>query len=190
MKKLILFTIIILGGINFIYSQKIHANSFNKKDSIDQIIIKTEPKPEHVYIIFTSQEYDPENEDGITEGIKRIKTCNPCTNDTTLISYRFLSKSKDFEVIFLHWNFNIEFLKKIRPIKPNDKMSVVMVSKKFLSNIKPIDLDAQGPSMTKEEALALRDRLVGKVIWVIDRRDITRDSVKLIQTETTIPECF
>ena len=188
MKKLILLVIIIWGGINSIYSQKIHANSFNKKDSIDQIIIKTEPKPEHVYVICTSQEYDPENEDGITEGVMRIKTCYPYTNDTTLISYRFLSKLKDFEVIFSHWNHNIENLK--RPIKPNDKMSVVMVSKKFLSNIKPIDLDAKGPLMTKEEALALRDRLVGKVIWVIDRRDIARDSVKLIQTETTIPECF
>lgn len=184
MKKLILLTIIILGGINFIYSQKIHANSFNKKDSVDQIIIKTKPKPEHVYVVFTSQE----DGDGITEGVKRIKTCYPYTNDTTLISYIFFSKSKDFRFVFRYWNHNVENLK--RPIKPNDKMSVVMVSKKFLSNIKPIDLDAQGPSMTKEEALALRDRLVGKVIWVIDRRDITRDSVKLIQTETTIPECF
>ena len=44
--------------------------------------------------------------------------------------------------------------------------------------------------MTREEALELRERLVGKIIWIIDRRDIVSDSVKLIQTETRVPVCF
>ena len=193
MKRLILLVIIIGGCISFVCPKNKDVNktnSFIKEDSLSQVNMKTEPKPEHVYVISTSQEYDPENEHGITEGVMRIKTCYPYTNDTTLITYIFQSKSKGFEIIFLHWNFNIEDIKKIRPVTPNDKMSIVMVSKKFLSNIKPIDLDKQGPSMTKDEALALRKRLVGKVIWMIDRRDITKDSVKLIQTETRIPESF
>lgn len=193
MKKSILLVIILWGGIDSIYSQNEHVNkgdSFNKKDSINEVYMKIEPKSEHVYVIFTSKEYDPENEHGITEGVMRNKSSVPDTIDAELTTYKFLSRSKNFRVEFMHLNFNLEDLKKIRPIKPTDKMSVVMVSKKFLSSIKPIDLDEQGPSMTKEEALALRERLVGKVIWVIDRRGFTRDSVKLIQTETRIPESF
>mgnify|MGYP000294904000 FL=1 len=69
-------------------------------------------------------------------------------------------------------------------------MNIVMMSKDFLLTVNPIDLDKKGPSMTREEALELRERLVGKIIWIIDRRDIVSDSVKLIQTETRVPVCF
>ena len=102
--------------------------------------------------------------------------------------YTFLSRSKNFDIAFLHWNLKREELK--RPTKSTDKMNIVMMSKDFLLTVNPIDLDKKGPSMTCEEALELRERLVGKIIWIIDRRDIVSDSVKLIQTETRVPVCF
>lgn len=191
MKKLSLLMIIIWGSLNLIYSQneyKNKTNSSNRQDSLSQMNTKIKPQPEHVYVIFSSKEYNPKNEHEITEGVMRIVTCYPCTNDTALISYTFLSRSKNFDIDFLHWNLKREELK--RPMKPTDTMNVVMVSKDFLLTISPIDLDKKGPSMTREEALELRERLVGKIIWVIDRRDIVRDSVKLIQTETRVPVCF
>lgn len=107
-----------------------------------------------------------------------------------LISYVVRSRSKDYEFDFSHWDLDIEFLKKIRSVDSTDKMNIVWRPKEFLLDIKPIDLDKEGPSMKKEEAFALRDKLVGKIIWLIDRRDITRDSLKLIQAETKIPEVF
>ena len=190
-EKTSLLIIMILGSLNLIYSQneyKNKTNSSNRQDSLSQVNTKIKPQPEHVYVIFTSKEYDPESEHGITEGVMRIETCYPYTNDMALISYTFLSRSKNFDIAFLHWNLKREELK--RPTKSTDKMNIVMMSKDFLLTVNPIDLDKKGPSMTREEALELRERLVGKIIWIIDRRDIVSDSVKLIQTETRVPVCF
>ncbi len=190
MKKSILFLFTIWSGVNFIYSQNVEvdeANSFNMQDSINPVLTKVEPGPEHVYVIFTSQEYDPKYEDRIKEGVMRIRTDSW---NGVLISYVVRSRSKDYEFDFSHWDLDIEFLKKIRSVDSTDKMNIVWRPKEFLLDIKPIDLDKEGPSMKKEEAFALRDKLVGKIIWLIDRRDITRDSLKLIQAETKIPEVF
>ena len=88
----------ILGSLNLIYSQneyKNKTNSSNRQDSLSQVNTKIKPQPEHVYVIFTSKEYDPESEHGITEGVMRIETCYPYTNDMALISYTFLSRSKN-----------------------------------------------------------------------------------------------
>ena len=83
----------ILGSLNLIYSQneyKNKTNSSNRQDSLSQVNTKIKPQSEHVYVIFTSKEYDPESEHGITEGVMRIETCYPYTNDTALISYTLI----------------------------------------------------------------------------------------------------
>jgi len=69
-------------------------------------------------------------------------------------------------------------------------MGILTKSVSFLKTITPIDLDVLFPSWTKEQALAFRDSLQGKKVYIIDRNDIKNDTVKLIEVSYLKPISF
>ena len=59
-------------------------------------------------------------------------------------------------------------------------MKIVTLSRKFLSQIKPIDLDEKFPRMRQEDEKEFLDKYSKKRIWIIDRRYMTDTLVTLV----------
>ena len=142
-----------------------------------------------MYIIFTSIPMDSQQEVGVF--MRNTPPLDMSIYDSPPIGYMFASKTKRFEIRFMHYNYNIEKLSKIRPVKPTDRLQIITKPASFLNTVNLIDLDVLGPQMTKEEALQLRDSIgEDKIVYLIDRNDITDGSVKLIQATVSIPKSF
>jgi len=161
MKKLILF-IVMIFGLNMLYAQT-----------------STDP----VYLILSA---NASGEEGITKYIRKIGRLdrNPS------MSYWIESKSRGIYLTFQHFDYNITELAEARKVRAIDQMGILTKSVSFLKTITPIDLDVLFPSWTKEQALAFRDSLQGKKVYIIDRNDIKNDTVKLIEVSYLKPISF
>jgi len=154
MKKAIVFIIITFLGVNILCAQT-----------------STEP----VYLILTAKTTDG---DGIVKTISNDKIYK-----TPSITYFIDSRSKNIHLFFEHYNFNTVELAKIRKVKANDndKKETLMKSASFLKTITPIDLDILFPKWTREQALAFRDSLQGKKIYIIDRSETKDNQIELVE---------
>ena len=141
------------------------------------ITLLAQNSTEPVYLIFTSQGKDA------TEGIQKYFFTSPARglDNSDPITVRLNSDSKKIDETFIHIDYILSELAKIREVEPSDIMEKRTESLSFLQTIEPIDLDVLFPSMTKAEAEAFGLSMKGKKIYAIDRNDMTADSLTLIQ---------
>ena len=145
---------------------------------------------EYVYIILTSRPVigDYVTEDGIYKFVS--EEFNELRNSPS-ISFSPVSPGRKINERFYHADYNIERLKAYRAyrnpntnpdilVKPNEIMDIQVKPRSFLNTITPMDLDALFPTMTKQSARELLEPLRGKKLYIIDRNDITADSITLI----------
>lgn len=118
------------------------------------------------------------SKDHITEGIGRFE--DPSDDDDPTYNYRavmFLmhSDSKDINIDFIHVNFNLTELRKIREPKWYDQLKIIYKPRTFLSTIeraKPIHLEEKLKSFrNNKEAWMWANNLKGKVLYILDWND-------------------
>jgi len=151
MKKAIIFFVVLIG-FSTLYAQS-----------------STYP----IYIILSAK---TSGEDGII----KVSTNNKLFK-TPHIIYFIDYRSKGIHLFFEHNNFNTSELSKIRKVKANDQKETLHKSTSFLKTIAPIDLDVLLPKWTKEQALAFRDSLQGKKIYIIDRNETKNKQIVLVE---------
>ena len=150
---------------------------------------------EYVYIILTSR---PVIGDYITEdGIYKFVSDVPNNlHNSSPISFSVVSPGREIEEKFYHADYNIDRLRADRArhnpntdpeilVKSNEIMDTQVKPRSFLNTITPIDLDALFPTMTEESLIELLRPLWGKKLYIIDRNDITADSITLIGAKYT-----
>ena len=160
MKTLIAFTLTLLLAVNFLKAQS----------------------PSDIYVILTSiplADYDP-NKDGIYKDVLILDEYFEKIHNHPAIGFSFMSESRGILLRFSHVNYkNVS--------RPNERtqMRFAEVPRSFLGTITPIDMDVIWPTMTKEEAEVFRKNWRNKLVWIIDRSDMTSTCpnapVKLIQ---------
>jgi len=145
-------------------------------------ILCAQTTTEPVYLILTSKTTEG---DGIVKSIGKIDSLHK----TSPIFYHVSTKSKQIYLMFMHFNYNVSQLTKIRKVKANDQQETLTKSTSFLKTITPIDLDILFPKWTKEQSLAFRDSLQGKKIYIIDRSEIKDNQIELLEV-TCIKSAF
>ncbi|MEY8590021.1 hypothetical protein AALK14_01045 [Butyricimonas hominis] len=179
MKKFIL-----LLGICFcvvgIITAKAENTDMNKENfhsfiNEQQDSVKMPDVENDVFVILTSDSI------ATSEGIYRYEN----TVDTTgvissLILYEVESKSKGISFCFSHYQLKQGHADEQMKIIFRDDMKIVTLSRKFLSQIKPIDLDEKFPRMRQEDEKEFLDKYSKKRIWIIDRRYMTDTLVTLV----------
>lgn len=168
MKKLIIFTILLLQPLMGVYAQ-----------SED-----TEHEPVYFYV-------NSKSNNDLSEGVWRGNGSNndPCHRSVP-IYFSYISKSKKVRASFMHIDYNTYELSKIRPVRWDDTMEIRTEPASFLDNNYIIDLDELFESMSKEEIWEYFENLRGKKVYFIDKNPqfnhITSQTVKLIQVKPTI----
>ena len=147
------------------------------------IVLSAQTLTEPVYLILSAKTTEG---DGIVQVIGKMNSLRK----TPTILYFLTTKSKQIELIFQHFDFNAKELAKVRKVRDDDQMEALAKSVSFLKTISPIDLDVLFPTWTKAQAEAFRDSLHGKTVYIIDRNDIKKDTVKLIQVSCLKPLSF
>lgn len=117
------------------------------------------------YFIFTSYN---DTYEGMIKDIRPLEN----VDITPTINYYLYSKSKKIILSFIHLNQKQEKL----------QMKILTKPAFFLYTITPVDLDKLLPTLTPELAEEFITSLIGKKIFLIDRNDITKDSVTLVET--------
>ena len=122
-----------------------------------------ELKDNEIFIILTSSE-----DTTLAKRVfKRVQVIPNKNGEVYFTFYTLLAEKKECEISFIR----MDHLKKNSRIKKLHKDSLV--------GVELIDFDQMGIIKTKEEAQNLINRLHGKLLWLIDRNDMIRDSVFL-----------
>ena len=165
MKKLIIFTILLLQPLMGVYAQ-----------SED-----TEHEPVYFYV-------NSKSNNDLSEGVWRGNGSNndPCHRSVP-IYFSYISKSRKVRASFMHIDYNTYELSKIRPVRWDDTMEIRTEPASFLDNNYIIDLDELFDTMSKEEIWDYTDELYNKKIYFIDKNpeygQINQQTVKLIQVK-------
>ncbi len=145
-----------------------------------------QPEKDDIFIIFTSI-----SDTTRKEGVLRSELWDSSYMDSPSIHFYLLADTFLNEVSFTNVDFNLDSISKIRPVDiASDKRAKCMMPKTFLSKIKPIDFDKRKGMKTREEALEFEKSTRGKTVWVIDRNDMTRDSIKLMKVDVLVQPLF
>ncbi len=131
------------------------------------------------YIILTS------TQQGTTRYIYRGATKSVELYETSP-KITFILRSKgEFTYAFMHCDYNVEEAQRqlpyYRPDPEYDNHEIIMKPKSFLNEIEPVDLDVLFPTWTEADVETFCDSLHRKKVYIIDRNDITNDSIKLIE---------
>ena len=122
-----------------------------------------ELKDNEIFIILTSSEDTPKAK----RPYNRAQLIPNQNVELYITFYTLLAEKKECEISFIR----MDHLKKNSRIKKLHKDSLV--------GVELIDFDQMGIIKTKEEAQNLINRLHGKLLWLIDRNEMIRDSVFL-----------
>ena len=125
-------------------------------------------------------------------GFDRINGSEPPLFNSSF-SFIIRSLEKEYEIWFCHYNFNLDELKKIRPVGDSDQMQIVTKVTRMLNNYKPIDVTEFISTKTKAEAEAWAKSIEGKKVWIIDRSHGFSSTpffgkMTLIETRVSLPE--
>lgn len=124
-----------------------------------------------IYVICNSSKRE------ISEGMWRGENYSDPVFNYPPITFLFKSKSKGYTIWFSHYNFNLDQLKKKRPIQKNDyQMQILIKPKSFYNNTimkaNPIYIDRIKETFkTAKEAWAWADGLREKTIYLFDGSD-------------------
>ena len=134
---------------------------------------------QNVFFILTSTE----NEEAVRDIIKSTMP-QRAFEKTPTIFFTLYFKGK-FDYTFIHCDYNVEEAQRqlpyYRPDPEYDNHEIIMKPKSFLNEIEPVDLDVLFPTWTEADVEAFCDSLHRKKVYIIDRNDITNDSIKLIE---------
>lgn len=144
------------------------------------IVLNAQNTTNSIYIIMTSKT-------NAEDGIGRFVHKKDSMDKTSSINYFVTDRSKNIHLIFDHLNYDIAKLTKVRKVRANDQQETLTKSASFLKTITPIDLDILLPKWTREQALAFRDSMQGKKIYIIDRSEIKNNQMELVEVRCIKP---
>lgn len=148
-----------------------------------------------IYLIGTSISGD----NNPANGFLRITSELESIDKTPSISFILRSSEKDFDMWLSHYNYNLDQLKKNRPISLEDSMIIKDMPLSELKNLDVIDVNEFLRTKTRDEIWRWMMTNDDKRIWVIDRNDFYKsstsqpvnDRMKVIETRVwlgNIPE--
>lgn len=134
-----------------------------------------------VYVITTS--ISEPNQTGVRKLVSD-DSGNPLYKSNT-IHYFMRRQDKKAEILFGHFDYNLQELAKKREILPGDRMEIISKPKSFLGTIHPVDLDEMLRTKSNQEIWDWSNqiRMDRRPIYLIDRNDFTADSIKLIEVD-------
>ena len=132
------------------------------------------------YLILTSTPDDVDIGQGMFKRVRPLETYQK----SPTIFFTLYSQGK-FDYDFIHRDYNVEEAQRqlpyYRPDPEYDNHEIIMKPKSFLNEIEPVDLDVLFPTWTEADVEAFCDSLHRKKVYIIDRNDITNDSINLIE---------
>jgi hypothetical protein len=139
------------------------------------------------YFILTTQ-----TGTGISEGITKTQTPKRNSENYGSIHIALISHNREFRLSFIHVNYNLTELTKIRQPRSDDQMEITTITQSVINSLNPIDLDVLFPTMTKQQAQEFYDSKRGKKIYIIDRSTKSRrlDTYTMYEVRNAIPPKF
>lgn len=132
------------------------------------------------YLIVTTVPTNLNIKKGMVKSVRPLETYQNSPN-----IYFCLNSQGEFSYFFGHHDYNVEEAKRqlpyYRPDPEYDNHEIIMKPKAFLQEITPVDLDLLFPTWTEADVEAFCENLHRKKVYIIDRNDITNDSIKLIE---------
>ena len=143
----------------------------------------SQPVSDPIYLVLTSRLGE-----NLKEGIVRsISSDRENLGKYPPKYFRIYAERK--EIMFAHYNFNIEKISKIRQPRKDgrDEMEIITKPESFLKEISYIDVDEfMKTNPTKEELWALGDKLEFKKIFIIDRSDTKDGQITLTEVRLSV----
>ena len=132
------------------------------------------------YLILTTFPTNLDIKKGVVKSVRPLETYQKSPN-----IYFSLKSQGEFSYFFIHSDYNVEEAQRqlpyYRPDPEYDNHEIIMKPKSFLNEIEPVDLDVLFPTWTEADVEAFCESLHRKKVYIIDRNDITNDSIKLIE---------
>jgi hypothetical protein len=129
-----------------------------------------------------------------TEGMLRRQQPKRILDKSPIIFFELVNKSKSIDICFEHYNYNPTELAKIREVEPSDFMKTIEKPISFLTTVKAISMDTLFPTWTKAQAIAFRDSMYGKTIFIIDLNNVSIcdgvPTISLVEVEVEIPAYY
>ena len=132
---------------------------------------------ETVYVTFTSKV------SGETEGVVKSYSKQKELYLSQPMFFRIKSQINNYELTFMHLNYDPQMLSQIREIEWNDTMEIIYRPTSFLNEVTVIDLDTMLPFADEATAEAWADTMIDKKIYFIDKNDTVDNTLRLIQVK-------
>ena len=132
---------------------------------------------ETVYVTFTSKV------SGEKEGVIKSYPKQREIHLTEPMSFYVRSKTNNYELTFLHVNYDLQMLSQKREVEWSDSMEVIFRPISLLNEGTVIDLDTMLPFANETAAKAWGDTMVDKKVYFIDKNDTVDNTLRLIQVE-------
>ena len=139
---------------------------------------------ETVYVTFTSKV------SGETEGVIKLYPKQREIHLTEPMSFYVRSKTNNYELTFLHVNYDLQMLSQKREVEWSDSMEVIFRPISLLNEVTVIDLDTMLPFADKATAKAWADTMVDKKVYFIDKNDTVDNTLRLIQVKYLKKESY
>ena len=139
---------------------------------------------ETVYVTFTSKV------SGETEGVIKSYPKQREIHLTEPMSFYVRSKTNNYELTFLHVNYDLQMLSQKREVEWSDSMEVIFRPISLLNEVTVIDLDTMLPFADKATAKAWADTMVDKKVYFIDKNDTVDNTLRLIQVKYLKKESY
>lgn len=163
--------------------------------TLDQVHVPIGIYYTDIYLIGTSISGDNNPANGFLKITSKLESIDK----TPSISFILRSSEKNFDMWLSHYNYNLDQLKKIRPISLEDSMIIKDMPLSELKNLDVIDVNEFLRTKTRDEIWHWMITNDDTRIWVIDRNDFYKsstsqpenDRMKLIETRVwlgNIPE--
>jgi len=139
-------------------------------------------KGQDYYIILTSKITTQNTIQGVRKAVMPLEEYE---NSNTIFFHLYSKGEYRYTYSFIHCDYNVEEAQRqlpyYRPDPEYDNHEIIMKPKSFLNEIEPVDLDVLFPTWTEADVEAFCESLHRKKVYIIDRNDITNDSIKLIE---------
>ena len=140
-------------------------------------IVAQAQERETVYVTFTSKV------SGETEGVIKSYPKQREIHLTEPMSFYVRSKTNNYELTFLHVNYDLQMLSQKREVEWSDSMEVIFRPTSLLNEVTVIDLDTMLPFANEAAAKTWADTMVDKKVYFIDKNDTVDGTLRLIQVE-------
>jgi hypothetical protein len=140
-------------------------------------IVAQAQERETVYVTFTSKV------SGETEGVIKSYPKQREIHLTEPMSFYVRSKTNNYELTFLHVNYDLQMLSQKRDVEWSDSMEIIYRPTSLLNEVTVIDLDTMLPFADAATAEAWADTMVDKKVYFIDKNDTVDGTLRLIQVE-------